>query len=135
MLKSLLRVLNRDLTGRTWQREVAHPYFTSLVYFGNRDVWRSYWEAEVPSSNGTTFIAFLKSPPDGPSSAEEQFCRDAAAQLAMSSSFNAPLLYRAPLDAQSAVLWSGLNRSRCRRMATDGPILGTPHSRSAGNRS
>ena len=80
MLKSLFQFLKRDLTGRSWERQVAHSYFKSLVYFGNKDVQRAYWEAEVPGATGPAFIAYLRSPPEGPSLAEEKFCRDVAAQ-------------------------------------------------------
>lgn len=35
-----------DITGRTWTREVEHPYFQNLIYFGHKDPLRAYWEAE-----------------------------------------------------------------------------------------
>ncbi len=78
MLKSLFQFLNRDLTGRSWEREIAHDYFTNLVYFGNKDRKRAYWEAEVPAATGPTFVAYLQSGPEGPSPADEQFCRELA---------------------------------------------------------
>ena len=36
ILKSLAKLLTRDLTGKTWEREVNHPYFGRLVYFGSK---------------------------------------------------------------------------------------------------
>lgn len=91
-MKSLLQFLNRDLTGRSWERQLAHSYFTSLVYFGNKDSQRSYWEAEVPAATVSSFIAYLRSPSEGPSPADEQFCRDVAAQVPSLSARCAPLV-------------------------------------------
>ena len=46
-LGKVLSFLNRDVTGRTWQREVAHPYFKQLIYFGATDPAKCYWEAQL----------------------------------------------------------------------------------------
>jgi hypothetical protein len=91
VLKAILQFFNRDLTGRTWERQVEHPYFTSLVYFGARDVKSAYWEAQVPSDGGG-FLAYLRSPAEGPSPVEVEFCRTIAGAPAQLSARCAPLI-------------------------------------------
>ena len=82
LLNSLGKLLTRDLTGRTWQREASHPYFTNLIYFGSKDEQACYWEAEVQTSDEARRVGVtMKGTPAGPTAAEEQFCRAALADL------------------------------------------------------
>lgn len=47
MLKKLLNLLSKDLTGLTWTEESVHPYFGEILLFVFRDSDKSYWEAEL----------------------------------------------------------------------------------------
>jgi hypothetical protein len=78
MLKRLLRFLNKDLTGRTWEAETTHPYFGHMVYFGNKDQSRAFWEVSGLRAAGTDgdLSVFLSGTPHGPTAEEEDFCRD-----------------------------------------------------------
>jgi hypothetical protein len=78
MLKRLLRFLNKDLTGRTWVAETTHPYFGHMVYFGNKDQSRAFWEvSDLPAAGTDAGVSvFLSGTPNGPTAEEEDFCRD-----------------------------------------------------------
>jgi hypothetical protein len=76
LLQKLFRLLNRDLTGRTWQREVTHPYFGPMLQFGHVDSAKNYWEAELTHPTLTEkFSVTLKGTSEGPEPSEELFCR------------------------------------------------------------
>src|SRR5262245_51110271 len=82
LLKALGKLLTRDLTGQTWTRESDHPYFLNLLYFGSRDPTKCYWEAEVQLPAGQSRIGVtMIGTPDGPTVAEEQFCKTALSDL------------------------------------------------------
>jgi hypothetical protein len=57
MLKKLLNLLNRDLTGRSWEEEAIHPYFGKIVLFAFGDSDKSYWEAELDFEGEQIWIA------------------------------------------------------------------------------
>jgi hypothetical protein len=79
-LGALGKLLTRDLTGRTWQREVDHPYFQKLTYFGSKTPADCYWEAELP--RGSTMVGVnMSGTPDGPTFEEEAFCRRTLSDL------------------------------------------------------
>jgi hypothetical protein len=65
-----------DITGRTWTREVEHPYFQNLIYFGHKDPSRTYWEAEKtdPSSGEAVELTMKGDGELGPTPAEQAFC-------------------------------------------------------------
>jgi hypothetical protein len=81
-LQKLFRLLNRDLTGQTWEREVTHPYFGPIMYLGHVDSTKSYWEAELTHPTLTEkFSVTLKGTSEGPEPSEELFCRAVLADL------------------------------------------------------
>ena len=81
-LRNLFRVLNRDLTGETWEREMRHPYFGPMVYFGHREPEKSYWEAELSvHGHPKTFSVTMRGTPDGPEPSEESFCQATVGDL------------------------------------------------------
>lgn len=77
LLNSLMKLLTRDLTGRTWEKEATHPYFANLLYFGSKSEAKSYWEAELalPDDPGKRIGVTLTGTPAGPTEEEERFCR------------------------------------------------------------
>jgi hypothetical protein len=75
ILKRLFGLLNSDLTGRSWEKEVPHAYFQQLVYFGHKDPSRCYWEAELPIPGEVGRTAVVIEGTAGPGPAEEAFCR------------------------------------------------------------
>ena len=82
LLRRLWRLVNRDVTGRTWVEESHHPYFGRLTRFCHRDRSKDWWEAdvEVPSLGnriGVTIDATETAPSDG----EVAFCRSAVSDL------------------------------------------------------
>jgi hypothetical protein len=78
LLSSLAKVLTRDLTGRTWQKESTHAYFQNLIYFGSRNQGESYWEAELSLFDGEDgrIGITMTGTPEGPTKDEERFCRE-----------------------------------------------------------
>ena len=83
VLESILRFLSRDLTGNSWVRELSHPYFGKMTFFGfKKEPSKSYWEAEVslPGSNERIGVT-MAGTPDGPTPEEEQFCRRTVSDL------------------------------------------------------
>ena len=74
ILGALGKLLSKDLTGKTWQREVAHPYFHNLIYFGSKVESDCYWEAELPM-DGEMVGVNMTGTSEGPTSEEEAFCR------------------------------------------------------------
>jgi hypothetical protein len=83
MFGSLFKLLNRDLTGSTWQEEHAHPYFENLIYFGSKKAGQSYWEAEVPLARGDNerVGVTMTGERTGPTEAEVTFCQSVAWDL------------------------------------------------------
>jgi hypothetical protein len=78
MFSKILRFLNRDLTGRTWEAQSVHPYFGDMVFFGNQDATRAYWEVsefKLPVTDRLISI-YLKGTDAGPTPHEERFCRE-----------------------------------------------------------
>jgi hypothetical protein len=71
---ALGKLLTHDLTGNTSQREVAHPFFRNLIYFGSKNATECYWEAELPLA-GQTVGVNMTGTSNGPTSEEEEFCR------------------------------------------------------------
>lgn len=80
-LKKLFNMLNADLTGRSWHKEVAHPYFNQLIYFGHKDPSKCYWEAELEIPGEEYIGVTMEGTPEGPTSAEEEFCRATIKEL------------------------------------------------------
>ena len=79
MFRAIFKLLNRDLTGRTWQREVPHSHFQNLVHFGNKDSTRDYWEADVPVAGSRTLTVYMKGVSTTPAAEHEDYCRRIAA--------------------------------------------------------
>jgi hypothetical protein len=80
---SLFKLLNRDLTGRTWEEEHAHPYFENLIYFGSKKPAQGYWEAEVAleeGKNGRIGVT-MTGERTGPTAEEVSFCQSIMADL------------------------------------------------------
>ena len=48
ILQTVFRFLNRDVTGKTWERETTHPYFGPIIFFGDRDPGKSYLGQWLP---------------------------------------------------------------------------------------
>jgi hypothetical protein len=81
-IAKLFRILNRDITGLTWTREISHPYFGALVYFGSKKPSECYWEAELSHSELSKKIGVtMQGTPEGPEDSEEAFCRSILADL------------------------------------------------------
>ena len=80
LLATIARFFNADLTGRTWTRQILHPYFGEMTYFGSVKAEDCYWESEVDVPNQSERVGVTMSgTPDGPTAAEEQFCRSVIA--------------------------------------------------------
>ena len=77
ILSALGKLLNRDLTGRTWQQEVSHPYFQRLIYFGSKKAIDCYWEAELPlpGSPEERIGVNMTGTAQGPTEEEVGFCK------------------------------------------------------------
>jgi hypothetical protein len=78
MLGKIFRFLNKDLTGRTWESRATHPYFGEMVYFGNKDESRAYWEISNLTLPGTdnAISIYLKGTEHGLTADEERFCHE-----------------------------------------------------------
>jgi hypothetical protein len=63
VLKKLLQLLNRDLTGRTWTEESTHPFFGKILLFAFKNRPDSYWECELNSEGNA--IGVCINAPDG----------------------------------------------------------------------
>lgn len=72
--RKLLARVTRTLSGET--RTMEHPYFGHMTYFVFEDPVKRFWEAqlEVPGSSAEVTV-LLAGTPEGPTIAEEQFCR------------------------------------------------------------
>lgn len=82
LLGKLLRFLNKDLSGRTWDYELSHPHFENLVYFGGKDQSKCYWEAELSLRDLQEKInVTMKGTAEGPQISEEAFCRRTLSDL------------------------------------------------------
>ncbi len=76
LLQSIFTFLNRDFTGRTWERRQKHSYFGSLVYFGSKEPSRCYWEAELTCPGVSKSIGItMQGTSEGPTLSEEIFSR------------------------------------------------------------
>jgi hypothetical protein len=81
-LRRLFQFLNRDLTGKTWERECSHPYFGTVVYFGADDEGKCYWEAELRLADlSRPFSVTMRGTPNGPEQTEQVFCEALLADL------------------------------------------------------
>jgi hypothetical protein len=81
-LLSLFDFLNRDFTGRSWERTQEHPYFEKMTYFGDKDQTKCYWEAGLShDSLENSFTVILIGTPTGPTDKEEAFCRRTISDL------------------------------------------------------
>ena len=81
-LKSFFTFLNRDFTGRTWERSQNHPYFGEMIYFGDKNLSKCYWEGEVSHKSLTAPIGVtMAGTPAGPTPTEEEFCRNIISDL------------------------------------------------------
>lgn len=80
--RSIFDFLNRDLSGKTWERRESHPYFGEMIYFGSKDSGNCYWEAEVvvPGQSKTAGIT-MRGTSAGPTQSEETFCRAALSDV------------------------------------------------------
>ena len=81
LLRKLVGLLSGGASGAGSARELEHPYFGRMRYFEGKDQ-AGYWEAEVPIAEppGKASVT-LNGLPDGPTPAEEAFCREALADL------------------------------------------------------
>lgn len=76
LLRSIFGVLNRDLTGKTWEVRKTHPYFGEMVYFGSKDPAACYWEAGLAAPNQSEPISVtMRGTQAGPEPSEEAFCK------------------------------------------------------------
>lgn len=76
VLRSVFAFLNRDLTGKTWQRRQCHPYFGEMVYYASGDLAHCYWEAELAAPGQTKKVGVtMRGTTEGPEPSEEAFCR------------------------------------------------------------
>jgi len=57
----LFSLLNRDLTGNTWNTESSHPYFGEMTYYGFKKNNNGYWECEV-ACEGSFLSVIINSP-------------------------------------------------------------------------
>jgi len=75
MLLKILRFLNLDITGRTWEELAEHEYFGEIVYWGNKNKEKCYWECKLDVDGEEIFIGIDS--PDGnlPSEAHVEFVR------------------------------------------------------------
>jgi hypothetical protein len=76
LFQKLFRLLKRDATGKTWKREITHAYFGPMIYYGNYDPSKGYWEAELAHpAQPKKFSVTLRGTPDGPHPSEQAFCQ------------------------------------------------------------
>ena len=61
MLKQLIQLLNRDLSGRAWETESSHPFFGDIVLFAFKNSDDSYWEAEI-ETEGRSLTVIIQAP-------------------------------------------------------------------------
>jgi hypothetical protein len=47
MLDNLFKFLNKDILGKSWEKEETHPFFGDVVLFQFKDSKKDYWECEV----------------------------------------------------------------------------------------
>ena len=81
-LISLFSFLNRDITGRTWERTQDHPYFGKMIYFGDKDPSKCYWEAVLSHDLlEDSFGVTMAGTPDGPTPSEVAFCSNILSDL------------------------------------------------------
>ena len=92
MLKRLFRLLNRDLTGKTWEVEASHPYFGDIVYFGSRDSDKGYWECELEVDGEPLFVGINSASQELPNDEHVLFVQDILANPAQTFDLVAPFL-------------------------------------------
>ena len=82
LFSKILGVLNADLSRHTWHRNVPHPYFESLTYFGHEDPTRCYWEAEIADPELSEKISItMQGTEEGPTPSEQEFCQRTISDL------------------------------------------------------
>ncbi len=79
MLKSLFKLLNKDLTGRTWEREAEHPYFGRMVYYGFQDRDKCYWECELEVDGEPVSVSLNSNMEDLPNDEHVRFVQEVLA--------------------------------------------------------
>ena len=60
-IKKIFELLNKDLTGGTWESEASHEYFCEMTYFGFKHNNNGYWESEI-NVDGSTVSVIINSP-------------------------------------------------------------------------
>ena len=92
MLKTLFRILNKDLTGRTCEVEAAHAYFGEMVLFAFKDSDKSCWEAEMECDGERLTVAIDAPDRTGPSEGQVDFARRLLSDLDAAFARAQPLL-------------------------------------------
>lgn len=64
------------MTGKTWEVEASHPYFGNIVYYGNRDSEKSYWECEIEVDGDILFVGINSTTEDLPSDEHVLFVQE-----------------------------------------------------------
>lgn len=106
VLKAILRLLTKDLTGQTWQVDGHHPYFGKMVLLAFKNDDGSYWEAVV-NCDGQRYDISIDAPDHQiPSEKQAQFAQRIIADQDVVFALAVPLLapeferwYKKPLPA------------------------------------
>lgn len=75
------RLLTFDITGRTWVKQVSHPYFRNLIHFGSRKSEQAYWEAEVIAPDGKPVEVLMNASESASLVEEQRFCERLMGEL------------------------------------------------------
>lgn len=74
-IKKIRDLLGKRLSGVKRTRQIEHPYFGRMTFM-EFESGEPYWEAEVPIAEPAGKVSVqLSGTPDGPTDAEERFCR------------------------------------------------------------
>ena len=92
MFKKLFQLLNKDLTGSTWEIESSHPYFGEIVFYGFKDQGKCYWECEVECEGNKVFVGIESPDESQPSDEHVEFTKKVILDLDSAFSLAAPLL-------------------------------------------
>lgn len=125
MLKELVQLLTRDLTGRTWTEELEHPFLGKMLLIASKTKPNSYCETAVELGRGR-IEAFVNAPDRSPpSDAQVTFAREFLADLDRSVGPALPLVaerYRDLYGRRLPRTW----RATLRRNAFEVPAGGDP---------
>lgn len=92
MLKTLFKVLNKDLTGKTWEVEAKHPYFGQMVLFAFKNSDKSYWEAELDHDGDSISVGIEAPDRNEPSDLQVAFAQNILSNVNTTFARAAPLL-------------------------------------------